>query len=90
MPLSETEIGPASAITVAPSERRKGYAAQMLHMALARCRELGLRQVLITCSSCNEGSRRTIRKNGGIYESTVYEPDEQIELERYWIRLADG
>ena len=73
--------------SVAPSERRKGYAAQMLKMALPKCRELGIKNVLITCISGNEGSKRTILKNGGIYESTVYEPDEKIELERYWIEV---
>ena len=75
--------------SVAPSERRKGYAAQMLKTALPKCRALGLDRVLITCVSGNEGSKRTILKNGGIYESTVYEPEEGVNLERYWIRLSE-
>lgn len=73
--------------SVAPDERRKGYAAQMLKAALLKCRELGLEKVLITCIRGNEGSKRTILKNGGSYETTVYEPDEDIYLERYWISL---
>ena len=73
--------------SVRPDERRKGYAAAMLRDALPHCRELGLRDVLITCSSDNEGSRRTILRNGGVYESTVHEPDEDEDLERYWIHL---
>ena len=75
--------------SVAPSERRKGYAAGMLNMVLPKCRELGLDKVLITCISGNEGSRRTILKNGGRYESTVFEADEQVCLERYWIDLSE-
>ena len=71
--------------SVAPSERRKGYATQMLRAALPACQELGISKVLITCIKENEGSRRTILKNGGVYESTVYEPDENVFLERYWI-----
>ena len=71
--------------SVAPSERHKGYAAQMLKEALPKCRDLGLERVLITCNQDNEGSRQTIRKNGGVYESTVYEAEEGIYLERYWI-----
>ena len=43
--------------------------------------------MLITCIAGNEGSRKTILKNGGVYESTVYEPDEKADLERYWIDL---
>ena len=75
--------------SVAPSERRKGYAAQMLKMALPKCRELGMDKVLITCISGNEGSKRTILKNGGTFESVVYESDEGVNLERYWIDLAE-
>ena len=73
--------------SVAPGERRKGYATQMLKAALPICRQLGIDKVLITCMKGNEGSKRTILHNGGIYESTVYEPDEKIELEKYWITL---
>ena len=61
----------------------------MLKAALPLCRELGLKRVLITCIKGNEGSKRTILKNGGVYESTVWEPDEQIWLERYWISLEE-
>ena len=73
--------------SVAPSERRKGYASQLLKTALPKCRDLGLDKVLITCIDSNEGSRKTILANGGSYESTVYEPYEKVYLERYWIDL---
>lgn len=73
--------------SVAPDERQKGYASGMLKKALEKCRELGITRVLITCFETNEASRRTILKNGGIYESTVYEPGEKKYLERYWIHL---
>ena len=72
-----------------PSERRKGYASQMLKTALPKCKELGIDKVLITCIDNNEGSRKTILANGGLYESTVYEPDEKVSLERYWIALPN-
>ena len=74
--------------SVAPGERRRGYATEMLGRALPLFREKGIDRVLITCIKGNEGSRRTILHNGGVYESTVYEPDEKLELERYWIDLA--
>ena len=72
---------------IAPSERRKGYATQMLKRALPVCRDLGIDKVLITCIKGNEGSKRTILNNGGVYESTVYEPEEKTEPEKYWITL---
>ncbi len=74
--------------SVAPSERRKGYASQMLKTALPKCKELGIDKVLITCIDNNEASRKTILANGGQYESTVYEPEEKVFLERYWIVLS--
>ena len=59
----------------------------MLRLALLFCKELGLDRVLITCNTGNEGSRRTILSQGGVYESTVHEPDEDVDLERYWIKV---
>ena len=69
------------------SERRKGYATYMLKNVLPFCRQLGLKRVMVTCIDTNEASRRTILSCGGVYEYTVYEPDEKVNLERYWIEL---
>ena len=74
--------------SVAPSERRKGYATQMLKMVLPKYKKLGINDILITCVCGNDGSKGTILKNGGVYESTVYEPKAKLNLERYWICLA--
>ena len=73
--------------SVRPSERRKGYAKEMLRMTLPYCREIGLERVLISCIEGNIGSERTILANGGVYESTVHEPNEHVELKRFWIEL---
>ena len=74
--------------SVRPDERRKGYGSKQLRLALTFCKEeLGLDRVLITCFDTNEASRRTILANGGVYECTVHEPGEDIDLERYWIAL---
>lgn len=73
--------------SVRPSERRKGYAKEMLRLALPYCKSIGLDRVLIACEPGNPASRRTILANGGVYESTVHEPGEDIDLERYWIAL---
>ncbi len=43
--------------------------------------------MLITCIDDNEASRRTILANGGVYESTVFEPEINRKLQRYWIDL---
>ena len=75
--------------SVCPSERRRGYATQMLKSVLPECKALGIKRVLISCVQGNEGSKRTILNNGGVYESTVYEPKEDVYLERYWIDLSN-
>ncbi len=73
--------------SVRPSERRRGYAKKMLKAALPFCREIGLDKVLITCIDGNVGSEKTILFNGGIYELTVHEPNENVDLKRFWIKL---
>lgn len=72
---------------VLPSERRKGYAGQMLSLVLPECRQLGLHDVLVYCLTENEASRKTILRCGGVYESTVFEPRKQKQLEQYRIHL---
>lgn len=74
--------------SVRPSERRKGYGKEQLRLALAFCKEIGLDRVLITCKTDNEGSRRTILSAGGVYENTVHEPDQNVDLQRYWISFS--
>ena len=59
----------------------------MLRDTLPFCRQIGLEKVLISCRPDNIGSRKTILANGGVYESTVFVPGRDEELERYWIDL---
>ena len=49
--------------------------------------EINLEKVVITCSENNVGSEKTILANSGVYESTAYEPDEKVNLKRYWINI---
>ena len=76
--------------SVRPSERRKGYATQMLQSLLPICKAKGLDRVLVCCRVENEASRRVILKNGGVYDATVMEPRRGVRLERYWIPLGSG
>ena len=76
--------------SVRPSEWRRGYAKEMLKMTLPFCREIGLDKVMITCNDGNTGSEKTILANGGVYEYTIHEPNENVDLKRFWITLSDG
>jgi len=73
--------------SIKPCERRKGYATSMLRAILPYCKDLGLDKILITCIDSNIGSEKTILNNGGVYESTVCEPDMKRNLKRFWIQL---
>ena len=73
--------------SIKPNERRKGYATSMLKAVLPYCKEIGLDKILISCIDSNIGSEKTILKNGGVYESTVYERKEKCRLKRFWIAL---
>lgn len=71
---------------VRPTERRKGYAKEMLTRALEICRDKGLEKVLITCLEDNIGSVKTIESCGGVFEKIVYDDvNYQANMKRYWI-----
>ena len=76
--------------SIRPSERRKGYASEMLRLILPICREYGEHKVLLTCDQNNEASRKTILKNGGILENEVVDTVGLSQcgiIQRYWISL---
>lgn len=71
--------------SVRKSQRRKGYATQMLKNALEHCRRIGIEKCLVTCNKNNIGSAKTIIKNGGVLENEVAENGNLVQ--RYWIQL---
>ena len=73
--------------SVAPSERRKGYATQMLQLALQEAAKYGLTKVLITCTDHNLGSIGVIENNGGVLEDIRIDPHDNELTRRYWITV---
>ena len=71
---------------IRPSERRKGYATEMIRLALLECKKLGIDKVLMVCDKSNIGSAKSIIKNGGILENEFVDEDGEIN-QRYWIEL---
>lgn len=72
---------------IRPSERNKGYGTIMLHLALVKCKELGLEDVMITCKDNNVGSYKTIENNYGIQKDLIYIKEENSYFRRYWINI---
>ncbi|MCR5399027.1 MAG: GNAT family N-acetyltransferase [Lachnospiraceae bacterium] len=66
-----------SGYSVRPSERRKGYATQMLGLIIRRAAEIGMDRLHLSVERSNELSAKTILKNGGKYErSFTFEGEE--------------
>ena len=71
---------------VRPSQRRKGYASDMLRLSLPVARDLGIVKLLLICDTLNIGSQKVIEANGGILEKTA--PGETYEMMYWWIDIA--
>ena len=71
---------------IRPSERRKGYATQMISLALQECQKLGINKVLMVCDKDNIGSAKSIINNGGVLENEVVV--DGVTEQRYWITLV--
>ena len=72
--------------SVPPDLRRRGYAAEMLRLALDRCRNSWVWSGAADLRLENEGSRRTILANGGVLENEIPEEDGTL-VQRYWMRF---
>jgi predicted acetyltransferase len=70
---------------VRPSARRRGHATQLLRRTCMRAREIGLTEVLLTCSKANIPSVRTIVACGGVLHSEAYLPSRGEIIQRYFI-----
>ena len=71
---------------IRPSERGKGYATEMIRLALFECRKLGIHKVLMVCYKSNIASRKSIIKNGGILENEFLDDEGEVQ-QRFWIDL---
>lgn len=72
---------------VRPTERNKGYANQILYLALNKCKEIGLSKVLLVCAKDNIASEKVIKHNGGIYWDKIDTKCEGKDTKRYWIYI---
>lgn len=83
--LTEDEGGGHIGYHVVYPWQRLGHATHMLQHALAKCKGLGLKRVLLTVSPDNEASLTVVRRNQGIPDGVNHEG----EL-RFWIDTSAG
>jgi predicted acetyltransferase len=82
------KLGGNVGYAVATNYRNKGYATEILKQSLVYCRDvLKLHSVLVTCDDDNNGSIKTIVKNGGVYENKILNEGKNTFTNRYWIKL---
>ena len=74
-----------SGYSVRPTERRKGYATEMLKLLLERAREAGMDKLQLSVERSNEPYIKTIIKNGGKYERSFSFEGEEADV--YMISL---
>lgn len=66
-----------SGYSVRPSERKKGYATEILRQICLIAKEYGLKQLQLSVEKDNIASIKTIEKNGGTYfRSFTFENEE--------------
>jgi len=73
--------------SVRPSQRRRGYASEILHLTLKQATQYGFQNILITCNEPNIASAKIIEKNGGVLEKIIPHPGFP-NVKRYYIDLS--
>lgn len=78
-------VGGHIGYAVRPRFRRRGYAQQILRLALGEVKGLGIGRVLLTCGATNDASRTTIERCGGVLATTRSADSASAGKLRYWI-----
>ena len=80
-----TQVGGNIGYGIRKTERNKGYAKQMLKLALEKCKELKIKRVLITCDEDNIASEKVILSANAKLEDIRNVDGENKK--RFWIDL---
>ena len=83
------EYGGNISYVIIPNRRKKGYGTIALHLALEKCRELNLENVLVTAYEENIGSRKVIKNNFGVLKDTCIDCYDKLSC-RYIINVDES
>ena len=70
-----------------PQHRGKGYGKEILKQGLEKAKEIGLKEVIITCLEDNIASKKIIEANGGDFVEDATIPSTNEKLLKYKINL---
>lgn len=73
--------------SIRPNQRGKGYASEMLKLAVEKFANTDIENILITCKDFNIASKKVIKKNGGIFENVYNNIDDGYNYLRYWVKI---
>ena len=72
---------------IRPSERKKGYATELLKLTLVEAKSKNIDKVLLGAYTGNIGSCKVIEKCGGKLENIAIEDETGLPIKRYWINI---
>ena len=62
----------------------------MLYLALFKCIDLGLTDIMITCKKDNIASSKVIENNGGKLYKELFIPEEDDIFKIYWLNVYES
>ena len=74
---------------IRPSERKKGYATELLKMTMKEAKKYNIDNVLLGAYTGNIGSWKVMEKCGGKFENIVIEDETGLPIKRYWIEIGE-
>ena len=72
-----------------PSERRTGFATEILRQLLEVAKKTGKNELYLSVERKNEPSVKTITRNGGVYERSFEIDGEQADIYGYIEKQRD-
>ncbi len=73
--------------SVRPSERGKGYGAEMLKLNVINAGKMGIGKMLVVCDEDNAASERMILANRGQLENII--EVDGCNMKRFWIKVEN-
>ena len=72
---------------IRPSERKKGYATELLKLTMQEAKKKNINRVLLGAYTGNVGSWKVMEKCNGKLENIVIEEESGLPIKRYWIDI---
>ncbi len=80
-------IGGHIGYDISPSQRKNGYGKLILKLGLKKAKSINLNTVLLTCKTDNYASAKIIEKNGGIFDSEIFDKESNKFFRRYSVNI---